>query len=90
MATRKRSDVEAQIAALQAELDTADTDDEIWVKGDDGREYKVTGRRATSVLKKLGLSDILSDDTEEQAGEETEEEPEEDPKPKGGYFGRGK
>lgn len=90
MATRKRSDVEAQIAALQAELDTADTDDEIWVKGDDGREYKVTGRRATSVLKKLGLSDILADDTEEPAGEETEEEPEEDPKPKNGYFGRGK
>lgn len=90
MATRKRSDVEAQIAALQAELDTADTDDEVWVKGDDGREYKVTGRRATSVLKKLGLADILADDSEEPAGEEAEEEQEEDPKPKGGYFGRGK
>jgi hypothetical protein len=91
MPARKRSDVEAQIAALQAELDTADTDDEIWVKGDDGREYKVTGRRATSVLKKLGLADILSDDSEEQAGEEeTEEEPEDDPQPHNGYFRPGK
>lgn len=86
MATRKRSDVEAQIAALQAELDTADTDDEIWVKGDDNREYKVTGRRATSILGKLGL---LGDDSEEPA-EEAEEEPEDDPKPETGYFGRGR
>lgn len=88
----KRSDIEAQIAALQSELDSADTDDEIWVKGDDGREYKVTGRRATSILKRLGLSDILNDDSKEPAGEEGEEgeEAEEDPKPKGGYFGRGK
>lgn len=86
MPARKRSDVEAQIAALQAELDTAETDDEVWVKGEDGREYKVTGRRATSVLKKLGLAD----DSEEPAGEEEPEEPEEDPKPKGGYFGRGR
>lgn len=85
----KRSDIEAQIAALQAELDTADTDDEVWVKGDDGREYKVTGRRATSVLKRLGLADILSDDSDQEGGEEAEEV-EEDPKPKGGYFGRGR
>lgn len=90
MTTRKRADVQAQIAALQAELDTADTDDEVWVKGDDDREYKVTGRRATSILKRLGLADILDDETEEPAGEETDEEPDPDPKPKGGYFARGR
>lgn len=84
---RSRTAVQAEIEALQAELDTAETDDEIWVKGDDGREYKVTGRRATSIFAKLGLTD---DEGDEGEGEEEAEEPEDDPAPKGGYFGRGK
>lgn len=86
MAKRSRTAVQAEIEALQAELDTAETDDEIWVKGDDGREYKVTGRRATSIFAKLGLTD----DAEPEEGDDAEEDPEEDPAPKGGYFGRGK
>lgn len=84
----KRSDIEAQIAALQSELDTADTDDEIWVKDDNGREFKVTGRRATSVLKKLGIHDI-ADDAEGQGDEGEEADENADPAPgKDGYFGR--
>lgn len=86
MAKRSRTAVQAEIEALQAELDTAETDDEIWIKDESGREYKVTGRRATSIFAKLGLND----DDQAEGGEEAEEEAEEDPKPKGGYFGRGK
>ncbi len=85
---RSRTAVQAEIEALQAELDTAETDDEIWVKGDDGREYKVTGRRATSIFAKLGLTD--DSEGEEGEGDEGDQEPEDDPAPKGGYFGRGK
>lgn len=80
MATR--SEIEKQMAALQAELDKADTDDEIWVKGDDNREYKVTGRRATGILGKLGLLDDGKAD--DDGGEPDEDEPDEEPA--GGYF----
>ena len=81
----KRSDIEKQIADLQSQLDTADTDDEIWVKDADGKEYKVTGRRATGILGKLGL---LEDDAagEAEEGEDEADEPSTDTK---GYgFGR--
>lgn len=87
----KRSELEAQMAALQAELDKADTDDEIWVKDDNGREIKISGRRATSVLKRLGMHDITDGD-EPAEGEPAEgdgdPEADPDPEPAGGYFGR--
>ena len=85
----KRSDIEAQISALQAELDKADTDDEIWIKDDSGREIKVTGRRATTVLSRFG--DLFTEPAgEEGQGEEGGEGQGEegDPTPVGGYFGR--
>lgn len=62
-----------QIQALQAEMDTADTDDEVWIKGDDGVEIKVTGQRATSILGRYGHlweSGEDDDDQEEPDGEE--------------------
>lgn len=49
MPKRTRAQLEAAMAELQAELDGADTDDEVWIKEGD-REFKVTGRRATTVL----------------------------------------
>ncbi len=80
----KRSDIEKQIADLQSQLDTADTDDEVWVKGEDNREYKVTGRRATGILGKLGL--LEDDGAGEEEGEDEADEPSADTK---GYgFGR--
>ena len=47
----KRSEVEARIAALQAELENADTDDEVWIKDGD-HEIKVSGKRATTILSR--------------------------------------
>lgn len=79
----KRSEIEKQIAALQADLDNADTDDEIWIKEGD-REFKVTGKRATTVLSRF--SDLFEEsvpaDGEEGEGEEGEGEP----AGGGGYF----
>jgi hypothetical protein len=87
MAARTRAQVEADMAALQAELDTADTDDEVWIKDESGREIKVTGRRATTVLSRFG--DLFQEAAPEEGGAEGEGE-EADPKPAGGYFGRKK
>lgn len=96
----KRSDIEAQIAALQSQLDEADTDDEVWVKDDSGREIKVTGKRATSVLARFadlwdsedagdgdddGDDDKGAKDSKGGAGKEKDKTP-----AAGGYFGRRK
>jgi hypothetical protein len=95
MIMAKKSDIEAQIAALQEELANADTDDEIWIKDDSGREIKVSGKRATSVLRRF--EDLWKDD---ETPEEDEGEPEASAAPKDpkaapesrppGYFGRRK
>jgi hypothetical protein len=86
MAARTRAQVEADMASLQAELDGADTNDEVWIKDDSGREIKVTGRRATTVLSRFG--DLFQEPSAD--GEGQGEGDEEDPKPAGGYFGRKK
>jgi hypothetical protein len=83
----KRSDIEKQMAELQKQLDTADTDDEIWIKDESGHEIKVTGRRATSVLNRYAkLFEEKAEEGEEEEGQEEEEE--KDPAPPAGYFGR--
>ena len=91
---KHRADIEAQIAALQQELDQADTDDEVWIKDGD-REIKVTGRRASSVLARF--SDLWEEKTEDQAdgGDDQDEDQDDDAdtppdkKPAaGGYFGK--
>lgn len=75
MAAKTRAQIEAQIAALQGELDGADTDDEVWLQEDGGPAVRVTGKRATSVLNRYAHM---------WADEEPEGEPEPDPEPDGG------
>lgn len=84
----KRSDIEAQIAKLQADLDGADTDDEIWLQDGSGPAIKVTGKRATTILSKYAhlWEEATGDD--DQDGDEGEKQ---DEKPAGGgYFGKRK
>lgn len=87
----KRSDIQSQIEALQAQLDQADTDDEVWVKDDNGREVKVSGRRATSILGRLGLLDDDGDDDDDAGDDDAGDDVDDDKKPAGGgYFNRRK
>lgn len=72
----KRSEVEARIAALQAELENADTDDEVWIKDGD-HQVQITGKRATTILSRYAK---LWED--ENGDGEDEEEVAEDEKPK--------
>ena len=89
-----RKEIEAQIAALTAELDSAETDDAVWIKDGD-HEIKVSGKRATSILKryaKLWETDDVETEPGDEEGPETEEDEsaaKPDAKPSGGYFGRG-
>ena len=90
---RSKDEIAAAIAELQAEMDSADDDDEIWVKHPDGHEVRVRGRKASNVLKRFGG---IFDDVEEAGdseGQEGDELPD-DEQPgggDGGYFrGRGK
>ena len=88
----KKSEIQAQIDALQAQLEGADTDDEVWVKEGD-REFKVTGHRATSILDRF--SDLWKP-TDADAGDgkgdgKGDAGTKDDNKPDGGgYFGRRK
>lgn len=54
-----------QLEQMLANLDN-DENEEIWIK-DGSREYKVTGRRATSILDKL-----LGEDSDSEDNDETE------------------
>jgi hypothetical protein len=92
-ARRSRKEIEASIAELQAELDTADTDDEIWVKDPKtGHEVKISGRRATGVINRF--KDLFDDDQAGDAPEGEEDEEDGDDLPDdaqpgggdGGYF----
>lgn len=91
MAKRTKADIQRDMEALQAELDSAEPDDEVWVKDESGREIKLTGRRASSVLSRF--ADLFTDDAtpaDEGEGDEEEEGDElPDKKPAGGnYFKR--
>ena len=92
MAKRSKEEIAAAMAELQAELDSADDDDEIWVKHPDGHEVRVRGRKASNVLKSFG--NIFDDPAEEPADEEGDDQLPDDDQPgggDGGYFrGRGK
>lgn len=82
MPAKTRAQIEAQIAALQGELDGADTDDEVWLQEDGGPAVRVTGKRATSVLNRY--AHMWADDEPEG-----DPEPEPDPEPQGaGIFKR--
>jgi hypothetical protein len=87
----KRSDIEKQIAVLQAELDGADTDDEIWIKDPSGHEIKVSGKRATAVLGKYSKLWETEDEDGEDEEEPEEIEPDPQPKSKDSFFkGKGR
>lgn len=84
----KRSEVEARIAALQAELENADTDDEVWIKEGE-HEIKVTGKRATTILSRF--SKLWEDDGGEgDEGDESGEDAGGEPKREGLFKPRGK
>lgn len=91
MPKRSKDELAAAIAELQAEMDSAEDDDEIWVKHPDGHEVRVRGRKASNVLKSFGN---IFDDPADDEGQEGEEQLPEDEQPgggDGGYFrGRGK
>lgn len=97
MATAKRSEIEKQIAALQTQLDNADTDDEIWLKDGD-HEIKISGKRATSILGRyahLWETDDATTEPEEGAPADTEDDsdaagdaPADEKPAQRGYFGR--
>ena len=70
MASRK--DIEAQIAALQAELEGADEDVELWVEHDRGG--KMVKTRLSGSHAKSWLDDLLG--TGAEVSEEGEKEPE--------------
>lgn len=77
----RREELQAQMEALQAELDAAaDDDHEVWIKDGD-REVKVTGKHAKGVLQKLGL--VPPDETAGDDGEgEGDGKPDQDDPPK--------
>lgn len=81
MPTKK--DIQAQIDALTAQLDTADDDGaetELWVKDEKGRETRLTGAHAKKWLKNLGLED---DEPEAGDGAEGGDPGQQDPPPAG-------
>lgn len=89
----KRSEIQAQIEALNAELEGAEDDDdeyEVWMRNDKGQETRVPGSRAAGWLKdNFGIS--LKDEAPPAGGEGGEggEGGPKDPKPKaGGYFSK--
>jgi hypothetical protein len=87
----KRSDIEAQIAALTDQLGSADDDDdyEVWVKNDKGHETKVPSKRAAGWLQEnFGIS--LTDLPEAGSETETTEETTEKKTPPAGFFGNRK
>lgn len=87
----KRSDIEARIAALQAELDGADTDDEVWIKDGD-HEIKVSGKRATTILGRYAkLWEDETDGGDADADDAGDDVPDDDKPKKETFFkGRGK
>lgn len=86
-----KAQIQQQIDALTAQMDDADTDDEVWVKDETGREVKVTGKRATSILDRF--ADLWKDDDADAGdGDKGDKgDGDKDDKPAGGgYFGRRK
>lgn len=89
MATK--AEIQRQIDNLTASLDDADDDDEVWVKDSDGREFKFTGSRASSIIEKFG--DLFTPATGKDGkdgGDGDGGTTDKDKKPDGGggYFGR--
>lgn len=88
----KRSEIQSKIEQLQAELENADTDDEIWLKDASGTEVKVSGKRATAVLdrfKELWATEDEGEGDGEGDGRTGDDgSSDQTDAPTGGYFGR--
>lgn len=90
----KRSDIEAQIAALQKELESSDEDTELWVEHDRGGRAvrtKLSGNHAKSWLDELFGTGAKDD--EGDAGDDASDEDDgvkKDKMPEGGYFSKRK
>lgn len=85
MPGKTRAQIQAEIDALTAAMDSADTDDEVWIKGPDGHEIKVSGQKATKILGRYAALWADDDDGQEQKdgdGQEDADTP--DPEPGGG------
>lgn len=65
-------DKETRREELLKELKKLDEDEEVWIK-DGGREYKVTGKRATTILDKL--LDGFTDDDDDAAADDAATQP---------------
>jgi len=88
MATK--AEIQAQIDALSAELEGAESDDEVWVE-ENGRRVQFKGSKATGILNKF--KDLWEEPAAPGEGEgEGEGDGEtKDPKPGGGgYFSKRK
>jgi ribosome assembly protein YihI (activator of Der GTPase) len=73
---RMTAEERAQLEALSERAKAEESENEgleIWVKGDDGPQVKLTGDRARKFLDRLGISDDDEQDAEEDA--ETDEPP---------------
>lgn len=79
MATRQ--EIEAQIQALQKELEGADDGTELWIEDEKGRKTKLTGPHAKRWLRNLGLDD---DEAPADGSGDGAEGDQQDPPPAGG------
>jgi hypothetical protein len=84
-----KAEIQKQIDDLTASLDTADGDEEVWVK-EGNREYRFTGARAGSIIAKFGDLFAPSDDKDAGGDDKDAGGDDKDSKPAGGYFGRKK
>lgn len=85
-----RSEIEAQMAALQQQLETAADDDdyEVWVKNDKGHETRLPSSKASGWLKEnFGIDLSGAAPAAEEEGEPADEVVK-DGKPNTGYFGK--
>lgn len=89
----KREDLQAQIEALQAEMDSADDDVELWVEHDRGGKSvrtKLSGAHAKGWLDDLFGTSEKKEEKGDEGGDE-EDDVKDDKKPaQGGYFGKRK
>lgn len=88
-----RSDIEKQIAALQAELENSDDDTELWVEHERGGKSvrtKLSGNHAKTWLGDLfgPVADDKTDDDADDQDDDGDDLPEK--KPEEGYFSKRK
>lgn len=92
----KRSEIEAQMAALQKQLESADDEDddyEVWVKNDKGNETRLPSKKAGGWLKENFGIDLHPAPAADDEGDDEDDEDDgvkKDKMPEGGYFSKRK